>query len=240
VSWSPGRFDAADAEMLFARVVPGAKFVARQPLRVAGHEGERLTIELPTTKRRSFLTLWYCDRDARTLQVGSFLSLPEPELGALHDRIVQTAQCHTLPPEARPKPVFPIVETPLGYRRVENALGLYLRGPGGEKVEFTPGAPGRMLVEHVERPGVVAAFMDASRAVKDLQVEARADTRAHPDGPRRLRRATATLPSGGRRRIVLTAWYCQRSNTSYIGGHEASAELPVERMEEALLRERCP
>ncbi|MBI4858677.1 MAG: hypothetical protein HY815_00135 [Candidatus Riflebacteria bacterium] len=221
----------------------GASLVSSRPATVGGHPGETLFMAAQGGSKLSCITYWHCPEDRRVIQVACFLDMSIADLTLFHQRILSTVKCHTLGKAGRPKVNLPKFDPPAGFYAMAQSnpvISAFVRGDQ-EYVVFTVATPGKELE--------AALGPDGSRRITVMKAECSLATLEEKQPVQQVQGALGHSRSlwlgvgsdgtGGKVRIALVNWHCDRRDLSFLGYHVSDPGQSIDQAVRAMLNARC-
>jgi len=212
-----------------------------QPAQVCGRPAQSYTLTISGI--RGVLTTWHHPDEGRYFML---LNLSEGDGGArLHDRVLATVRCTTVPPSQRPQATYPLFTPPsgMGEGTIEDGRKTYQSATEG--YVFQEGVQGRMIdSDALDKPDATKTLR---RALGDMFSRmggfTMKDTTDHlavaPDGSKRFVMSGEADIEGERVALTLMYWYCDQAGLSFVAMHVGplGGTGPGE---QHLLGARCP
>ena len=215
----------------------------RTPQSVGGHEGVTFYLESIDHNSRAAATVWNCTNDHRVVRVLTNLSAPKASMLATHQKVVESAHCHSGEGIAstQPEKVLPEFTPPPGFARSPTSPSLQYVGPRRQTIVFDPAVNGRsQLVDAVVSPDLVATMLKSTGSLSSIdgapQLLTATDLLGHE---RRVWSAAGTGSDGNRVQVEVMVWWCDRRDMTFIGAYATQGTHPQSEGVNALLPSLC-
>jgi hypothetical protein len=232
LQWSAGEKVTLDEMRRMYLASAEARELGADPVTVDGSATTTLRFEIEGGKKVA-VTAWSCPKTLANGILTTFVSLEWPELLKLHGRVLASVRCHEqLLLGVTPKPEFPTLSVPEGYRQIRGDQAMEWHGPQGDAfVASALTSQKQMLAMLRDKPKLRAELARTTLRLERVTLDGAAggdswlgSGREQKDGPEL--------------RVMLRAGQCgARSYMVLYRGPKTLAEAPLKRVLDAV---KCP